>query len=80
MDNCTVLRFGTRARHSRLTLGRPRHQVVAEVDVEARGGAVRVWAASPVGVGVGCELIDSTRAQMQTCRQRTLDVAQDALD
>jgi len=80
MGHCSVLCFGTGARHGRLTLGRPGHQVVTEVDAEARGRTARVWAASPVGVGVGCELVNGSRAQVQTGRQRPLDVSQDAFD
>ena len=62
VGDCTVLCFGTGARHRRLALGGPRHQVVAEVDAEAGGGAARVWVAGPVSVGVGSELVDGTRA------------------
>lgn len=67
MGHCTILRFGTGARYSRLTLGRPRHQVVAEIDAEAGGGAACIGAAILVGIGVGCELIDGVGAQLQTC-------------
>ena len=42
MGDGMVLCFSTRARDSGLTLGRPRHQGVAEVDAVARCGAVGV--------------------------------------
>jgi len=68
VGHCTVLCFGTGARHRRLALGGPRHQVVAEVDAEAGGGAARVGAAGLVSVGVGNELVDGTGAQVQAGR------------
>ena len=43
----TVLCFSTGARDNVLTLGRPRHQVVAEADTVARRGAAGVEAPYP---------------------------------
>jgi hypothetical protein len=47
MGDDTVLCFNSGARDSGLTLGRLRHQVVAEVDSVARHGAVGVGAPFP---------------------------------
>jgi len=43
-----ILCFSTGARDGGLTLGRPRHQVVAEVDIVALRGAMGVRAHHPV--------------------------------
>ena len=53
MSNSTVLYFGTGAGDRGLTLGGPRNQIIAEVDITAGGGAPRVGAASPVGIEIG---------------------------
>ena len=53
MSNSTVLCFCTGAGDHGLTLGGPRNQIIAEVDTIAGGGAPRIWAASPVDIGVG---------------------------
>jgi len=56
VSNSAVLRLGTGAGDDRLALGRPGHQVAAEEDGVAGGGAASVWTPDPVDVSVDDEL------------------------
>jgi hypothetical protein len=80
MGHNTVLHLGTGAGRRGLALGGPGHQVVAEDDAEAEGGAACVGAARPVSVRVGGELADGSSAQLKTGGEGALDVPENALD
>jgi hypothetical protein len=56
VSHSAVFRLGTRAGDDWLTFGRPRHQVAAQKDGVARGGAPSVRTPGPVDVSVDNEL------------------------
>jgi hypothetical protein len=72
MSHSSVLRLRTG--------GRPRDEIVAEVDAEARGGASRVGAASPIRIRVCSEGLDRADAQVKTEGECALHVAKDPLE
>ena len=75
VGHCTVLCFGTGAGDRGLTLGGPRNQIIAEVDTIAGGGAPRIWAASPVDIGVGDQGLNRADTNVEAGGQSALQVA-----
>ena len=55
MGDGAILSLRAGAGNCSLAFGRPGDKVVTEVDAVAGGGASRVGATSPVGVGVRCQ-------------------------
>jgi hypothetical protein len=79
INDGTVLGFGAEAGDGSLPLGRSGDQVVPEEHGIARRGAMSVWAASPIGVGVDDQVRAGQAAQQQAEVRRPTKIAQDAL-
>jgi len=80
MSHSSVLRLHTGAGDGGLSLGRPRDEIVAEVDAEAGGGASRVGAANPICIRVCSEGLDRADTQVKTEGECALHVAKDPLE
>jgi hypothetical protein len=57
VGNGAILRFGTGPGHSVLAFGGPGNEVITKEDRIARSGLASIWAASPVSIRVGNQLM-----------------------
>ena len=80
VSNNAILRLGTGAGDDRLTLGRPGHQVAAEEDGVAGGGASNVRTPDPVGVSVDDELSGGRLPVKEAEVDGAAEVAKDPLE
>jgi hypothetical protein len=80
VGNSAVFRFSTGTGDHRLPLGRPGHQVTAQKDGVARGGAPSVRTPGPVGVSVDDELGGGREVQVQAVVNSPTQVTEEALE
>jgi len=80
VSDSAVLRLGIGAGDDRLTLGRPGHQVAAQKDGVAGGGAPSVRTPSPVSVSVDDELGGGRPVKEQAIVDSAAEVAEEALE
>ena len=79
VGDSAVLRLGTGAGGHLLALGRPGHQVAAQEDGVAGGGASNVWTTSPVGVSVDNHLGGGKPLKEQAVVDSAAEVAEETL-
>jgi hypothetical protein len=77
----TVLRLGTGAGGHLLTLGQPGHQVAAQEDSVARGGASSIWTSCPISINIDNHLGGGgPSVKEQAVAHSASEVAEEALE
>jgi hypothetical protein len=79
IGHCAILSLGAGSRDSRLTLGRPRDEVVAKKHSIARGGLARIWTTGPISISIDHRIQSGGWSQQETQIKSALEIAQDAL-
>ena len=77
-DNA-ILDLCTGSRDCRLTLGRPRNQIITQKYTVSRSGMVSIGTTGPISISVHSEISSRGAKKVKTEVQGTLNVAQNAL-